>query len=90
MSYARFGDSDIYLYASIGGGIFCDMCCLQGEARMMDTYDDAIAHVRKHIDAGHRVPESVIPRLEAERDAGESLLVVMDIDSRGDAEAEDA
>lgn len=90
MSYARFGDSDIYLYASIGGGMICDMCCLdQREERMMDTYDDAIAHVRKHIDAGHRVPESVIPRLEAERDAGETLAP-MDLYSRGDAEAEDA
>mgnify|MGYP000927372637 CR=1 FL=1 len=28
-------------------------------------------------------------RLEAERDAGESLIVVMDLDSHGDAEAED-
>lgn len=76
MSYARFSEGDVYLYASVGGGIFCDSCRLRvssAPAAPFTTYDEAIAHVREHMKHGHRVPDRTIPALEADRDAGESL-----------------
>lgn len=75
MSYARFSEGDIYLYASVGGGIYCDGCQLrdQLESPTFATYDEAIAHVRDHQKRGHLVPARAIPDLEADRDAGESL-----------------
>lgn len=89
MSYARFSEGDIYLYACVSGGIFCCSCRLvrhsEESSRLwkFDTYDDAIAHVRKHIEAGDRVPEHTIPALEADRDAGESLAP-MDVGGGGE------
>lgn len=84
MSYARFSEGDIYLYANWSGGIFCCSCRLvdRGSLSVLNTYDEAIAHVRKHIEAGDDVPEHTIPALEADRDAGESLAP-MDIRSDG-------
>lgn len=80
MAYCRFSDGDIYLYQSIGGGIFCDMCPLQppltsadAAANVFATYDETIAHVQKHIAAGHHVPDGVIEELERDRDNGVSL-----------------
>lgn len=88
MSYARFSEGDIYLYACVSGGIFCCSCRLARPDNLeglwtFSTYDEAIAHVRKHIEAGHRVPEHTIPALEADRDAGESLAP-MDVRSDGE------
>ena len=72
MSYCRLSESDIYLYQSIGGGICCDFCPLNKRGPLA-TFDEAIAHVREHIAAGHEVPDWVIPDLEADRDRGVSL-----------------
>jgi len=72
MSYCRMGfGSDVYLYFDVGGYIKCCFCKLSGDGSSvrLDTFDDAIAHIHKHIEAGHVVPSDVIPSLEADRDA---------------------
>lgn len=76
MSYCRFWDtSDIYLYRSVGGGIECCACLFRpdGGSERMPFFDEAIAHVQKHIDAGHRVEAHVIPALRRDINNGVSL-----------------
>ena len=76
MSYARFAeDSDVYVYASAGGGIECARCRFitdtkeppRNNAVMVDE-DEMIAHLEKHRRAGHRVPNDAFDRLRADRD----------------------
>lgn len=56
MSYVRFGkDSDIYLYASIYGGVDCCGCAL-GENRSgvnLTTSAELTQHLAVHEKAGH-------------------------------------
>jgi len=77
MSYCRFwSTSDIYLYRSVGGGIECCGCLFRDESRdctNLSTFDEAIAHVQEHIDAGHRVEAHVIPMLRRDMNNGVSL-----------------
>lgn len=62
MSYARFGsnDSNVYVFASTGGGIDCCGCWLIEE--LADTYKantsgEMITHLNEHRGKGHIVPD---------------------------------
>lgn len=55
--------SDVYVYEHVDGGITCCGCELKGEQSWFYTYSEMIAHLEKHIKAGHVVPVHVIPAL---------------------------
>ena len=72
MAYSRFIDSDIYIYAHVGGWIECAACWLNERSdeysllsMSEEIHDDGhlIAHVREHIKAGHDVPESLLDQI---------------------------
>ena len=99
MSYCRFSDGDVYMYAS-PQGIECCACrlaplvktifteggdyplfgrigpcdcsgegcakCMMNGSMTFHTEQDALAHLLKHRDAGHDVPQYAIDRLEEE------------------------
>ncbi len=56
--------SDVYVFEDVYGGIRCCGCRLDNEATRFDTYSEMIAHLEKHIEAGHTVPDHVIPALK--------------------------
>ena len=92
MSYARFGagGSDVYVYMDIGGYLDCCGCQLEGDFAAHSTAA-MIAHLHEHAAAGHHVPSSVIPRLEADdaenfppaRDAAGAALAAQLEESHG-------
>lgn len=80
MSYCRFGwdDSDVYVYSDVAGGWTCCACQLNTPApgrifppsANLNTPGEMAAHLRKHRDAGHTVPDYAIADLDAEEAAG--------------------
>ena len=78
MSYARFGEGDIYLYPAQGKGSspiwVCSMCVLAArhselgfhEDTILNTLEETWNHVAKHIEIGGVVPMRCIARLKAE------------------------
>lgn len=57
MSYARFSaDSDVYVYAHIGGFVECCGCRL-GEQWDFHSPAEIVTHLREHEAAGHKVPD---------------------------------
>jgi len=59
MALARWGQdgSDIYLYDVQDGGFECCCCGLQhGETLHLTDNKEAMAHVQRHVAAGHVVP----------------------------------
>jgi hypothetical protein len=77
MAYSRFIDSDIYIYAHVGGWVECFACLLNepgDEFSLMsmaeEIYDDGhlITHVREHIKAGHDVPQGLLMDILADDD----------------------
>lgn len=83
MAYARWGkNSDIYFYCHDADeknnpGFECASCCLSENKDKWPTlirgFDNAIAHIQKHIDAGDDVEDDVIPMLKAEAAAEVNL-----------------
>jgi hypothetical protein len=77
MSYCRFSDGDVYMYPT-NKGIECCACKLTRrnanyglyENKLFDTEEEALAHLKEHIKAGHRVPEYAIEMLEKEMKEG--------------------
>ena len=70
MSVVRFSpNSNIYIYHSVHGGIECYGCLLNKDFNSVNykTGKEMADHVRKHIAAGHKVPDYVIPELENEK-----------------------
>ena len=75
MSYCRLGpESDVYMFNHVDGGIECCICAFQpypgpGSIRF-STPQEALEHLMKHREAGHKVPQSVIDAIgeEAERE----------------------
>lgn len=63
MAYARFIDSDIYIYPSTQGGICCSGCLLDKNSIMI--YDDYILknHLLAHIVKGHKIPEGLLEEI---------------------------
>ncbi len=80
MSYSRFGrnDSDVYVFVSSSGHLECCGCILQASEyveNQFKTTDEMVAHLRRHIDAGHTVPEHVIPNLMRDREENDRYIV---------------
>jgi hypothetical protein len=67
MSVCRFdGDSDVYVYFGIDGGICCSRCLLEsGNSFNAPAERDMLAHLRMHENAGHKVPASAFEELAA-------------------------
>jgi len=71
MSYARFGldGSDVYIYANANGGIDCCGCILHDQLELPNfrTFATISAHITEHIEAGHHVPDDVLPEILHDR-----------------------
>jgi len=76
MSYARFSEGDVYLFAHADfGGWLCQGCGLpeDHEKRFggehscwLVTASEVLEHLEAHIEAGHDVPERAVRRIEKE------------------------
>jgi hypothetical protein len=71
MSYCRFSSkSDVYLYEGSGnyGSVWvCSDCFLYNHTEhLLLTRRDALAHLKQHLRAGHRVPGMALARLRSE------------------------
>lgn len=71
MAYCRYGDnSDIYFHESSAGGFECMRCSFAaGENKKLFGFDEAIAHLKAHREAGDLVPEKALTELFSDRDA---------------------
>lgn len=66
MAYARFSDSDVYVFFNSGGWYECCGCRLPDPGKtMVDTPAEMVAHLRRHEEAGHDTGDA-IPALEEE------------------------
>jgi hypothetical protein len=77
VSYCRFGEADVYVYLDCGGYLCCCGCILPDEVdRQWQHHStaDMVAHLRKHQQADHDVPESVIAELEARREENDKWI----------------
>jgi len=65
LSVCRFSDgSDVYVYYSVYGGLECCGCRLAGGAAFNAADEQSmIAHLEKHIAAGHKVPDQAVEEL---------------------------
>ncbi len=67
MAYARFFDSDIYIYPHVDGYIECCACWLNegledtlfGLSEKITNDVDLIGHIRQHRQLGHDIPEGL-------------------------------
>lgn len=70
MSFARWGEGDLYVYADVSGGVTCCGCWLHtstedhdgiyfGESQHFYDLDSLLQHYRDHQVAGHSVPRSL-------------------------------
>lgn len=73
MAYCRFSmDSDVYFYASTRGGFDCVRCLLEtGRLVHIAGYKEAVEHLNRHRQAGHKVPDSAFAALRRDFEAGE-------------------
>ena len=85
MSYVRFGteDSGVYVYLSTDG-VECCMCGLDGmDHASFHRFSDAMAHLKRHEEAGHVVPGFVYESLECDMErSGDSARRMADIISK--------
>jgi len=75
MSYARFGcdGSDVYVFTSTAG-LECCGCALE-DATAVPVFESnvaMIAHLERHVAAGHVVPDNCLERLRDPKDAAEN------------------
>lgn len=75
MSYCRFGtDSNVYLFPRLFGDYECCGCWLESktgdmssaEHVIMHSLEEVLAHLQKHRDADHLVPERTFVRVREE------------------------
>lgn len=66
MAYARFIDSDIYIYSHISGYIYCQACWLDESPESyffksvkLHTDQEIIDHLAKHREQGHDIPDDL-------------------------------
>lgn len=68
MSYARFSDGDVYVYADVGGYVACCGCWL-GDKWDFHSPAEIVAHLQEHVAAGHNVHDYLLdPTLYPPRD----------------------
>lgn len=63
MSFARFGaESDVYLYASVHGGVTCCACGLPDSPGVASLWsvEAVLEHLQAHRDADQMVPEGTV------------------------------
>jgi hypothetical protein len=72
MSFERFGSSDVYIFEHVGGFIQCCGCWF-GQLEDSEPFPEfktpreALAHLDKHVEAGHnigRAKESILEGYE--------------------------
>jgi hypothetical protein len=65
MSICRFSEScDVYVFYNVHGGIDCCGCVLTEGADFKAQNEQAmIAHLEKHVAAGHKVPAGAFEEL---------------------------
>ena len=72
MSYVRWGQdgSDVYIFDHVNYGLFCDACPIRPHRSMAGFIAGnnalMLAHIERHRDLGHHVPEYVSDRLREE------------------------
>lgn len=68
MSYCRFAEADVYIYASVNGGIECCGCSLEEGKPFFNspTEEGMLEHIAAHREAGDHVPLDVDERLKKE------------------------
>ena len=80
MSYCRFSDSsDVYVYASVNGGLECCTCALHDEGcPNFQTAQAMIAHLEEHQRSGHQVPDHAFDRLRSDIENGVTYEASLD------------
>lgn len=79
MSYCRFTEGDVYLYADVAGGITCCMCSIGEDAVgpgmnvNVPNAHEAIVHLDVHRAAGESVPDSAYAELNDDILAGRTF-----------------
>ena len=77
MAYARFLDSDIYIYSHINGYIECCACWLNEKKEDYSLFlanvnihndDELREHLELHAKVGHNMPESLLQDILADPD----------------------
>lgn len=64
MSYARFSEeSDVYVYASVAGGVECCGCSM-GDCFVAESTDEMVEHLQQHIEKGDMVPDDIESALQ--------------------------
>jgi hypothetical protein len=72
MSYARWSEGDVYVFADASGGITCMSCKLMPEDDgwhedfRCSVPEEMFFHLQGHKNVGHSVPDSAMERLETE------------------------
>lgn len=83
MAYARFFDSDIYIYAHVGGYIECCACWLNenldeyslfGLSDKITNDDQLIEHIRQHRQLGHNIPDDLEEEILSDPDRYDILV----------------
>ena len=59
MSYSRFSNADVYVYADVGGYVACCGCWL-GDKWDFHSPAEIVDHLREHVVAGHDVPDYLL------------------------------
>jgi len=79
MSYCRFGpDCDVHVYMATDDDLlhccWCQLLSLPGNCTdfVAKDHGDMLNHLRKHVDAGHKVPADAITTLESEAEGNAS------------------
>lgn len=82
MSYARFSDSDVYIFLNVGGWLEC-CACLLGDYEEGDMFpeskkfyktDDMIKHLEEHIGAGHEISPYTIADLLEDKENNDEYI----------------
>jgi hypothetical protein len=59
--------SDLYMFESVGGWVECSGCRFDDPwIVQLNSVEDALAHVRKHREAGHTVVDGLEDSIRAE------------------------
>jgi hypothetical protein len=69
VSYCRFLEADAYIFEHVGGFWQCCDCALSTEewgSADFNTREELLAHIDKHRQAGHYIPDNVDKRLHEE------------------------
>jgi hypothetical protein len=87
MSYARFGpNSDVYVYADVGGYLNCCGCILSNNRTAPSAFDttaEMLEHLEQHKAAGHQVPDYCISGLKEDAEENDKWLANYDPDKEG-------